>query len=286
MNRDTPPRACVAGWPIAHSRSPLIHSYWLQSLGIAGHYDRAAVPPGAFAAFARSIGEEGLVGANVTVPHKEAAFAACDELTANAADLGAVNTLWRENGRLCGDNTDVAGFIANLEAQAPAWADGTRSAMVLGAGGAARAIVQGLLAAGVDKITIVNRSPERAQRLAAQFGRATSAAPWSAISRLLAGADLLVNTTSLGMVGQAALEIDLQPLDSRAIVADIVYIPLETPLLAAAKARGLRVVEGLGMLLHQAAPGFERWFGVRPQVTPQLRALIEADILQSGKGKA
>ena len=286
MNGDAPPRACVAGWPIAHSRSPLIHSYWLRSLGIEGRYDRAAVPPGEFATFAQSIGRDGLVGANVTVPHKEAAFAACDELTANAADLGAVNTLWRENGRLCGDNSDVAGFIANLEAQAPGWAAGTRSAVVLGAGGAARAIVQGLLAAGVDKITVVNRNPERAQRLAAQFGRATNAAPWSAIPRLLAGADLLVNTTSLGMVGQAALEIDLRPLDGCAIVADIVYIPLETPLLAAAKARGLRAVEGLGMLLHQAAPGFERWFGVRPEVTPQLRALIEADILESSKRKA
>jgi shikimate dehydrogenase len=264
----------------------LIHSYWLRSLGIAGSYDRAAVPPGEFAAFARSIGQDGLVGANVTVPHKEAAFAVCDERTANAADLGAVNTLWRENGRLCGDNTDVAGFIANLEEQAPGWADATRSAVVLGAGGAARAVVQGLIAAGVEEIVIVNRSPERTARLVAQFGAATRAAPWSAVPQLLAGADLLVNTTSLGMVGQPALEIDLRLLGARAIVADIVYIPLETPLLAAARARGLRAVEGLGMLLHQAAPGFERWFGVRPQVTPQLRALIEADILQSSKRKA
>ena len=286
MTAEAPPRACVAGWPIAHSRSPLIHSYWLRSLGIAGSYDRAAVPPGEFAAFARSIGQDGFVGANVTVPHKEAAFAVCDERTANAADLGAVNTLWRENGRLCGDNTDVAGFIANLEEQAPGWAGGTRSAVVLGAGGAARAVVQGLIAAGVEEIAVVNRSPERTARLVAQFGAATRAAPWSAVPELLAAADLLVNTTSLGMVGQPALEIDLRPLGASAIVADIVYIPLETPLLAAARARELRAVEGLGMLLHQAAPGFERWFGVRPQVTSQLRALIEADILQSSKGKA
>lgn len=286
MSADAPLRACVAGWPIAHSRSPLIHSYWLRSLCIAGAYDRAAVPPGEFSAFARSIGQDGLVGANVTAPHKEAAFAACDQLTANAADLGAVNTLWRENGKLCGDNTDVAGFIANLEEQAPGWADGTRSAVVLGAGGAARAVIQGLIAAGVEEIAIVNRGPERTARLVAQFGAATRAAAWSAVPHLLVGADLLVNTTSLGMVGQPALEIDLRPLGKRAIVADIVYIPLQTPLLAAAKARGLRAVEGLGMLLHQAAPGFERWFGVRPQVTPQLRALIEADILQSSKGKA
>ena len=277
-------RACVAGWPIAHSRSPMIHNYWLQSLGIDGLYEKAPVPPGEFAAFARGIGVDGLVGANVTVPHKEAAFAACDGLTANAADLGAVNTLWRENGKLCGDNTDVAGFIANLEEQAPRWTESAHSAVVLGAGGAARAIVQGLIAAGIERIVVVNRSQDRAERLAAQFGRTTKAAGWSGLPQLLGNADLLINTTSLGMVGEPPLEIDLRPLRETAIVADIVYVPLETPLLTAAKSCGLRTVEGLGMLLHQAAPGFERWFGVRPEVTPQLRALIEADIRQSEQG--
>nr|WP_158816019.1 shikimate dehydrogenase [Methylocapsa sp. S129] len=285
MSRHVWPRACVVGWPIAHSRSPLIHSYWLKSLGIDGSYDRVAAPPLEFAAFVEGIGKGGLIGANVTIPHKEAAFAACDWVTAHAADLGAVNTLWRDNGKLCGDNTDVAGFLANLDEQAPRWRERVHCAIVLGAGGAARAIMRGLISSGVERIIIVNRTFDRADRLALQFGGATRAAPWSALPRLLANADLLVNTSSLGMVDQPALEIDLAPLNARAIVADIVYIPLETPLLAAARLRDLCVVEGLGMLLHQAAPGFERWFGVRPIVTQELRALIEEDIRRSGEGK-
>jgi shikimate dehydrogenase len=285
MSRHAPPRACVAGWPVDHSRSPLIHSHWLQKLGIDGSYEKTAVPPGQFAAFAESIGKDGLVGANVTIPHKEAAFAACDWVSAHAADLGAVNTLWRASGKLCGDNTDVAGFLANLDDQAPEWQGGTRRAVVIGAGGAARAIVRGLATSAVDQIIIANRTPERADRLALQSGGGAQSAPWSALPALLAEADLLVNTSSLGMIGQPRLEIDLAPLHARAIVADIVYIPLETPLLAASRSRGLRAVEGLGMLLHQAAPGFERWFGVRPTVTPELRALIEDDILRSDKGK-
>lgn len=285
MSKPSPPRACVAGWPVAHSRSPLIHSYWLKSLGIYGSYERAAVPPGEFAAFAKGVGKNGLVGANVTIPHKEAAFAACDWVTANAADLGAVNTLWRDNDKLCGDNTDVAGFLANLDEQAPGWRDKTRCAIVLGAGGAARAVIQGLISSGVERVVIVNRTFGRGDRIARQFGSGTKSAPWSELPQLLADADLLVNTSSLGMVGQPALEIDLESLNARAIVADIVYIPLETQLLAAARSRGLCTVEGLGMLLHQAAPGFERWFGVRPAVTRELRALIEDDILQSAEGE-
>jgi shikimate dehydrogenase len=285
MSERAVPRACVAGWPVDHSRSPLIHSYWLRKLGIDGSYGKTAVPPGQFAAFAEGIGRDGLVGANVTIPHKEAAFAACDWVSAHAADLGAVNTLWRANGKLCGDNTDVAGFLDNLDEQAPEWRGGTRCAIVLGAGGAARAIVRGLVSSHIDRIVIVNRTLDRADRLASQYGDSAQSAPWSALPELLAGADLLVNASSLGMVGQPGLEIDVAPLPARAVVADIVYIPLETPLLGAAKSRGLRTVEGLGMLLHQAAPGFERWFGVRPLVTPELRALIEDDILRSGKGR-
>ncbi len=280
------PRACVAGWPIAHSRSPLIHSFWLRSLGIDGVYDRVAVPPGEFAEFADGVGRAGLIGANVTAPHKEAAFAACDWLTVNAVDLGAANTLWRENGKLCGDNTDVAGFLANLDEQAPGWRDETQNAVVLGAGGAARAVIQALISTGTERIVIVNRTVDRAERLAPRFARAVRAAPWGVLPPLLTDADLLVNATSLGMSGQPALEIDLEPLGERAIVADIVYVPLETPLLAAARSRGLRAIDGLGMLLHQAAPGFEHWFGVRPAVTAELRALIEADIVRSDKGKA
>jgi shikimate dehydrogenase len=252
------PRACVAGWPIAHSRSPLIHGFWLRNLGLAGSYEREAVPPGAFAEFAARIGRDGLVGANVTVPHKEAAHAACDKVTEIAAELGAVNTLWREGDALCGDNTDVAGFLANLDEQARDWREHADLAIVLGAGGAARAVISALLARKVERLIIVNRTAERAQRLADHFGNRAAFRDWAGLPALLKQAGLLVNTTSLGMAGQPPLDIDLAPLGQNAVVADIVYVPLETPLLAAARERGLRSVEGLGMLLHQAAPGFER----------------------------
>jgi shikimate dehydrogenase len=273
--------ACVAGWPVAHSRSPLIHGYWLKSLGIAGRYDRAPVPPGSFNQFAATIGRDGLVGANVTIPHKESAFAACDRVSGAAADLGAVNTLWRENGRLCGDNTDVAGFLGNLDEEAPGWDGGAGTALVIGAGGAARAILKGLLSRGFDRIALVNRTVERAHRLAAHFGAALDAHPLDEAQSLLRNANIIVNTTSLGMSGQPPLDIDLGELPASAIVVDIVYVPLETALMARARARGLRAVGGLGMLLHQAAPGFERWFGVRPAVTGELRALIAADIAKA-----
>jgi shikimate dehydrogenase len=269
------PRAVVVGWPIRHSRSPIIHNYWLKQHGLAGVYEALAVEPGTFPAFAASIGSDGLRGGNVTLPHKPAAFAACDVLTDVAKALGAVNTLWRENGRLNGDNTDVAGFLANLGESAPGWDDG-REALVLGAGGAARAVIYGLLKRGLARIVIANRTPENAAALAAQFGPAVRAAPADAAQ--IASADLIVNTTSLGMAGQPALTLDLAPAKSSAVVADIVYVPLETPLLADARQRGLRTVGGLGMLLHQAAPGFERWFGVRPKVDATLRALVEADV--------
>jgi shikimate dehydrogenase len=285
MTESSEPRACVVGWPIAHSRSPLIHGFWLRKLGLAGSYDRQPVPPGAFAEFAARIGCDGLVGANVTAPHKEAAYAACDKLTATAAELGAVNTLWREGDALWGDNTDVAGFLANLDEQAPDWRERADAAIVLGAGGAARAVVSGLLSRKIDKLIVVNRTLARAQSLADHFGGRVVARDWADLPAQLDQAGLLVNTTSLGMAGQPTLDIDLAPLAAGASVADIVYVPLETPLLAAARARGLRTVEGLGMLLHQAAPGFERWFGVRPKVTPELRALIEADVAQASERK-
>jgi shikimate dehydrogenase len=278
------PRAGVAGWPIAHSRSPLIHGYWLKTLGISGAYEKFAVPPDGFAAFAQTIRNGELVGANVTVPHKESAFAACDWLSANAAGLGAVNTLWREDDKLCGDNTDVAGFLANLDDKAPGWPAQVHRAIVIGAGGAARAVVAGLRSRGAEAITLVNRTHERALRLAQQSGGGVEAAPFEALTALLAGADLLVNASSLGMQGQPALAIDLRPAPTHAIVTDLVYVPLRTSLIAAAADRGLRIVDGLGMLLHQAVPGFERWFGVRPHVTPVLRALVEADILGANKG--
>jgi len=274
-----PPRAGVCGWPVSHSRSPLIHGYWLRQLGVEGVYERFPVARGEFPAFAASIGADGLVGANVTVPHKEAAFAACDRLADAASHSGAVNTLWRENGRLCGDNTDVAGFLASLDADAPGWEGAGASAVVLGAGGAARAVVCALLSRGFERVTIVNRTSARAEGLAERFGRRTIAAPWRDLAQPLAGADLLVNTTTLGMTGQGPLAIDLAAMKNDAVVADIVYVPLTTPLIAAARRRDLRAVGGLGMLLYQAAPGFERWFGAHPTVTKELRALVEADIL-------
>jgi shikimate dehydrogenase len=274
----------VAGWPVAHSRSPILHGFWLRQLGYAGHYERFAVPPGEFAQFAARIGND-LLGSNVTVPHKEAAFAACVRRTSAAEALGAVNTLWREGPLLWGDNTDVEGFLTNMDEGAPGWADHSRSAVVIGAGGAARAVVYALMSRGVDRITIVNRTPARAAALATRFGRPVSALSWDRISTELSQADLLVNASSLGMRGQAPLDIDLAVLPADAVVSDIVYVPLRTPLVEAARARGLRAVEGLGMLLHQAVPAFERWFGRRPEVITELRALIEADIRESQQEK-
>jgi shikimate dehydrogenase len=272
-------RAGVVGWPVEHSRSPMIHGYWLKELGIPGSYEKFAVRPGEFLEFASRIREGELVGANVTVPHKEAAFSACDERTPVAEALAAVNTLWRQDGRLMGDNTDVAGFLANMDEAVPGWAERRQFAIVIGAGGAARAIVYALISRGFERVAIVNRTPERAETLAAHFGRSTTATAWSDLSKNLAEADLLVNSSSLGMVGQPPLAVDLSALPERAVVADIVYVPLRTPLIEAASACGLRTVEGLGMLLHQAAPAFARWFGREPAVTPALRALVEAEVM-------
>ena len=273
------PRAGIAGWPVAQSRSPIIHRHWLGELGISGRYERFAVPPGEFGSFAARIGRDRLVGSNVTAPHKEAAFAACDRRTAVAAALGAVNTLWREDGLLWGDNTDVEGFLANMDDCAPGWAAQPGSAVVVGAGGAARAVVYALLTRRFERVAIINRTETRAAALMRQFGAATIALPWSAFACELPGADLVVNASALGMIGHAAFDIDLRKLPEHAVVADIVYIPLRTPLVDGARARGLRAVEGLGMLLHQAAPAFARWFGQRPEVTPALRALVESDVL-------
>jgi shikimate dehydrogenase len=278
-------RAGVCGWPVAHSRSPLIHSYWLARYHLEGVYERFAVPPLGFADFAASIGVGGLVGANVTVPHKEAAFAACDELTDSARATGAVNTLWREDGVLWGDNTDVAGFLASLDAEAPGWRDRVDSAVVLGAGGSARAIVHGLASRGVERVTIVNRTPARAAALAARFAPAARAATWDDLPQLLGEAGLLANATILGMAGQPPLDVNLAPLKADAVVADVVYVPLATPLVEAAWRRGCVAVGGLGMLLRQAAPGFARWFGKTPEVTAELRTLVEADLRAAEKGR-
>ena len=273
-----PRRAFVAGHPIAHSRSPLIHGHWLSLHGLAGTYERIDVEPARFAAFLGSLEANGLAGGNVTIPHKEAAFALVERRGAAAQAIGAVNTVWLEDGQLVGDNTDAYGFAANLDAEAPSWRDAD-SALVLGAGGAARAIGHALKQAGIARIVIANRTEERASALADGFG--VESVPWVRIADELRRADLLVNTTSLGMAGKGELAIELASLPDTAIVTDIVYVPLETPLLAAARARGLRTVDGLGMLLHQAVPGFERWFGVRPQVDDALRSLILSDLGRS-----
>jgi len=276
-------RAGVCGWPVAHSRSPLIHGYWLARHHIEGAYERFAVPPLGFADFAASIGVDGLVGANVTVPHKEAAFAACDRLTDSARATGAVNTLWREDGALWGDNTDVAGFLTTLDAEAPGWRDHVDSAVVLGAGGVARAIVHGLVSRGVERIAIVNRTGSRAAALAERFSPAAYAAGWDDLPQLLAKAGLLANATILGMAGQPPLDVSLTPLKPEAVVADVVYVPLTTPLVEAAWRRGCVAVGGLGMLLRQAAPGFARWFDETPEVTAELRTLVEADLRAAEK---
>ena len=270
------PAACLIGWPAAHSRSPLIHHYWLRTLGIEGGYVIEAVPPDEFKDFLFRLSHRGFVGANVTLPHKELALSLSKPDT-RARAVGAANTLWFENGELCSTNTDVEGFINNLDACADGW-DTCEEALVLGAGGASRAVLYGLLDRGVKRVHLANRTMARAQALADQFGANVVPVAWDALGDLLPRAGLLVNTTSLGMKGQPPLELDVGRLPPHAVVADLVYVPLDTPLLTASRERGLKTSDGLGMLLHQAVRGFELWFGRRPEVTAELRTLVEADL--------
>ena len=272
-------KAFVTGHPIKHSRSPRIHGHWLAKHGIDGSYQAIDVAPRDFAEFLATLQANGYHGGNVTIPHKEAAFALVDRRDQAAEEIGAVNTLWFEDGGLWGGNTDAHGFAANLDEHAPGWAN-NGPAVVLGAGGASRAIIHALKQRGVSDIRIVNRTLARAEELRHRFGAGVSAHAMAAADELLGDAGLLVNTTALGMHGNETLSADPTRLPDHAIVTDIVYVPLETPLLAAARARGLRTVDGLGMLLHQAAPGFERWFGIRPRVTAELRSLVVADLVQ------
>jgi shikimate dehydrogenase len=271
--------ACVIGWPIKHSRSPLIHGYWIKQHGLDAEYRREEVAPEAFADFIRNLASRRYVGANITIPHKEAALE-LSEPDDCARAVGAANTLWLDGGRLQSTNTDVEGFTANLDDAVPGWAERAGETVVLGAGGSARAVIHGLIERGVGRITVVNRSIERAQSLRQRFGAAVHPAEWAALPGLLTRCGLLVNTTSLGMTGQPPLAIDLGPLPRHATVTDLVYAPLTTSLLTAAEARGLAVADGLGMLLHQAVRGFELWFGVRPRVTAELRTLVETDLLK------
>jgi shikimate dehydrogenase len=266
--------AGVFGHPITHSRSPRLHGFWLQRYGIDGAYIPLGVAPGGFGAAVRALVDLGFRGANVTIPHKLAAFEICDAVAPFARRAGAVNTLMFRDGRIEGSNTDGFGFLESIREATPSWRADAGPAVLLGAGGAARAIAAALLDAGAPRVTLVNRTTAKAEALARDLGGPIHVADRPPLE----GAALLVNTTSLGMQGQPGLEVDLAPLPASAVVADIVYVPLETRLLAAARARGLVAVDGLGMLLHQARPGFEAWFGVAPQVDQALRDVLAADI--------
>jgi shikimate dehydrogenase len=268
--------ACIVGWPVEHSRSPVIHKFWLWELGLEGDYVAWPVEPARIEAFLSTFADSGFVGGNVTVPYKEAAFAAVAEMDEAARAIGAVNTLWIDGGKLVGSNTDAFGFLANLDESAKAWDKSPGPAVVLGAGGASRAVIFALLSRGFAPIHLVNRTAGRAEGLAARFGKAVEPRTWRELPWLLAQAKVLVNTTSLGMSEEPPLDVDLSPLPADSLVTDLVYVPLETRLLVAAEKRGLRTVDGFGMLLHQAVPGFERWFGQRPKVTLELRAAVLA----------
>ena len=270
--------AGVIGWPVGHSRSPRLHGYWLDSYGIDGAYVPLAVPPEHLATALRALPALGFRGVNVTAPHKQAALAVVDEVDSHARRIGAVNTIVvADDGRLLGSNTDGFGFIENLAAARADWRR-DRPAVILGAGGASRAIIVALIDAGVPEIRIANRTEARARTLADEFAGPCSVVAWGSRAEGLETAGLLVNTTSLGMSGAAALDMALDGLPSDAVVTDIVYTPLITPLLESAAVRGLQVVDGLGMLLHQARPGFAAWFGREPEVTEALRAFVLEDL--------
>jgi shikimate dehydrogenase len=271
--------AFVIGHPISHSKSPKLHGFWLEKLNIDGSYQAIDVAPENLVDFARSLELKDLVGGNATLPHKEHLLQICDELTATAKAIGAVNTIWLQNGKLYGDNTDKYGFLANLDQQSLGWDAKTSRAIMIGAGGAARAILMGLIERGYKEIFILNRTIDRAAQLASEFEQHLNdqqlrAAKLSDFNRLAGATDFVVNTSSVGMKGTKFDDLDVEQLSKNAIVTDIVYTPLVTPLLADAQKAGLGTIDGLGMLLHQAVPGFEKWFGVRPEVTDELRAHI------------
>ena len=271
------PMAGVLGWPVAHSRSPALHGHWLRRYGIAGHYVPLPVAPEDLAEVLRCMPRMGFVGANVTIPHKEAALALADVVTDRAALIGAANTLiFRPDGRIHADNTDGYGFIANIRQHAPDWAPERGPAALIGAGGAARAVVASLLESGVPELRIANRTRIRAEQIRAEFGARVVVYDWAQAGNMLEGAATVVNATSAGMEGKPALRLPLDALSPGALATDLVYTPLMTPFLIEAEARGCRVVDGLGMLLHQAAPGFERWFGRRPEVDEDLRRAVLA----------
>lgn len=269
------PLAGVIGHPIAHSRSPALHGHWLKRYGLKGHYIPMDVAPADLQEAIALLPKLGFVGLNVTIPHKEAILKLADVITDRAALIGAANTLiFRKDGRIHADNTDGAGFIANLRQKAPQWEPGSGPAAVFGAGGAARAVVAALIEVGVPEIRIANRTRPRADALRADFGAKIAVYEWVQAANMLEGAATVINTTSLGMAGKAEFRVPLDGLERGAVVNDLVYNPLKTSFLAEAEARGATIVDGLGMLLHQAAPGFERWFGTRPEVDDETRAAV------------
>ena len=294
----------MIGWPIEHSRSPLIHCHWLSKLDLRGSYEKIAVAPDQLPFFVSSMKENGFVGGNVTIPHKEAMLRLVDKTNEAAEKIGAVNTIWFEDGKLVGGNTDWLGFLENLDQIAPGW-DTIRNketriktksdkhiktAMVIGAGGASRAIVYGLIQRGFNKVYLVNRTFVKALKLASDFGARILPLTFAEISKIIPDIDILVNTTSIGMSSKEALPDQVKDLvavlPDHTIVHDIVYIPIETELLRIAKNRQLKTVDGLGMLLHQAVPGFNKWFGVRPVVTEELRQIIIRDIEASQEARS
>jgi shikimate dehydrogenase len=277
IGSEEPRKACVMGHRVAYSRSPMIHNHWLRTLGIPGSYDLVDIEPGRFPQFLRNLRAEGFVGGNVTIPHKDLAFRLVDAHDDAAQAIGAVNTVWVEGNKLFGGNTDAIGFLANLDESAPGW-DRGGPAVVIGAGGAARAVVHALLGREF-RVALVNRSPERADELVNRFGKNVRVHRFADLGTLLPEARMLINASPLGAAGQPELKVDLALLNPESIVCDLNYVPVKTRLLERALAHGYRIADGLGMLLHQAAPAFRKWFGVMPPVTADLRALVAADII-------
>ena len=271
--------AGVMGWPVMHSRSPLLHNYWFKQHGLTGTYVPLAIAPATLAAALRALHPLGFAGCNLTLPHKQAAMTVVDEVDALAKNIGAIScVIARPDGSLAGTNNDCYGFIENLRQSQPGWRADAGPVVVIGAGGGARAVCYGLGQEGAREIRVVNRSLARAQEIENDFGGPLKALPWEQRHDALDGAAMVVNTTSCGMVGQPALDLKLDKLSKNALAADIIYIPLETPLLAAARARGNPTVNGLGMLLHQGRPAWKAWFGIEPQVTAELRELLKETI--------
>ena len=267
------------GWPIAHSRSPLLHNYWLRKYDLAGAYVPLAIRPEGLAAALRALAPLNFAGCNLTLPLKQHAMTIVDEVDATARRIGAIScVVVRPDGTLAGTNNDWYGFVHMLKQEEPGWRGDAGPVAVFGAGGGARAVCHGLLEAGAREIRLVNRTFARAQAIAGEFGGPVTALPWERRNDVLEDAAMAVNATSQGMAGQPALDIDLGKLPKTALAADIIYTPLETPFLAAARARGNRTINGLGMLLHQGRPAWQRWFGIEPEVTPELRSLMERSI--------